>query len=168
MDRLTYKKESDNIIYIYGTEGRYGCLHMEYESELEMEGIIYKSVEHYMQAKRYENIDEEHRKMIIEAESTKKAKELGNDKSKPQKKDWHTEKLNVVYDALLKKFTISEVLKDTLLKTDGKYICNFSETDRAWGDPGDGTGKNLLGKLLMEVREKIKYNESQENEANVK
>ncbi|KAF9194169.1 hypothetical protein BGZ50_006648 [Haplosporangium sp. Z 11] len=37
------------------------------------------------------------------------------------------------------------------LRSDWEHTKN----DRYWADGGDGTGKNMLGKILMEVREKI-------------
>lgn len=40
-----------------------------------------------------------------------------------------------------------------LLSTGTREIVEFSEKDAYWGNGGDGSGKNRLGVLLMEVRE---------------
>ena len=43
-----------------------------------------------------------------------------------------------------------------LLDTGDKTLAEHSKNDFYWADGGDGTGKNMLGKLLMKVREEIK------------
>jgi predicted NAD-dependent protein-ADP-ribosyltransferase YbiA (DUF1768 family) len=34
-------------------------------------------------------------------------------------------------------------------------VAGQSTNDSYWGDGGDGSGKNMLGKILMEVRHKL-------------
>lgn len=36
------------------------------------------------------------------------------------------------------------------VKTEGMFL------DRYWGDGGDGSGKNMLGKILMRVRDNLR------------
>ncbi len=40
-----------------------------------------------------------------------------------------------------------------------KAIAEHCE-DKVWGDGKDGTGKNLLGKILMQVREELREEQS--------
>lgn len=49
--------------------------------------------------------------------------------------------------------------KKVLLSTDDAILIEHTTKDFYWGDGGDGSGKNMLGTILMEIREKI-INES--------
>jgi ribA/ribD-fused uncharacterized protein len=49
-----------------------------------------------------------------------------------------------------------------LLSTGNQLIVENSPVDYYWGCGADGSGKNMLGKILMEVRE-ILRKEEQEN-----
>ncbi len=65
-----------------------------------------------------------------------------------------------MYKALQAKFTQHEDLKEKLLSTGNAFLVEHVKSDRYWGDGGDGgdgrVGKNMLGKLLVKVREEIK------------
>ncbi len=58
-------------------------------------------------------------------------------------------------NVIIAKFTQHEDLKKKLLDTGDYKLVEHTKNDNIWGDGGDGTGKNLLGKCLMEVREYI-------------
>ncbi len=57
--------------------------------------------------------------------------------------------------ALVHKFKQHKELKERLLLTAGSKLVEHTKNDKYWGDGGDGSGKNMLGKLLMVVRDKI-------------
>ena len=42
-----------------------------------------------------------------------------------------------------------------LLATGDSVIVEHTEADAFWGDGGDGSGKNMLGRILMEVRTRL-------------
>ena len=58
--------------------------------------------------------------------------------------------------ALVAKFTQHDGLRQLLVGTGKRKLVERSPYDTFWGDGGDGSGKNQLGKLLMEVREELK------------
>lgn len=58
--------------------------------------------------------------------------------------------------AVRAKFTQHEDLKQVLLSTGDAILVEHTSNDRYWGDGGDGTGRNALGKILMQVREEIR------------
>ena len=58
--------------------------------------------------------------------------------------------------AVMAKFTQDDELKKTLLATGDSKLVEHTANDSYWGDGGDGTGKNMLGRILMETREKLK------------
>jgi len=59
-------------------------------------------------------------------------------------------------DALRAKFTQHSSLRSLLLHTGDAELIEHTKNDRYWGDGGDGTGKNRLGQLLMELRAKLR------------
>jgi ribA/ribD-fused uncharacterized protein len=46
-------------------------------------------------------------------------------------------------------------LGEILLHTGDAMIVEHTEKDAYWGDGGDGSGKNMLGRILMEVRDEL-------------
>ena len=52
-------------------------------------------------------------------------------------------------------------LRALLLSTADARIVEHTENDDCWGDGGDGRGKNLLGRILMEVREQLRAGPTQ-------
>ena len=58
--------------------------------------------------------------------------------------------------ALRAKFTQHENLKKILLDTGDRELIEDSPTDYQWGCGQDGTGQNLLGKALVEIRTELR------------
>ncbi|QDU94018.1 NADAR domain-containing protein [Lignipirellula cremea] len=59
-------------------------------------------------------------------------------------------------EAVLAKFTQHEDLRELLLSTGDAKIVEHTENDDYWGDGGDGRGKNMLGRVLMDVRQSLR------------
>ena len=53
------------------------------------------------------------------------------------------------------KFTQHPKLKKVLLDTGDRKIVEHTKRDSYWGDGGDGSGKNMLGILLMKLRSEL-------------
>jgi N-glycosidase YbiA len=47
-------------------------------------------------------------------------------------------------------------LREILVATGNASIIEHTENDSYWGDGGDGSGPNMLGRILMEIREELK------------
>lgn len=67
-------------------------------------------------------------------------------------KNWQVNKVQVMFWGLLAKFSQNSALREKLIATGNATLHEDSPTDMFWGIKG----KDMLGKLLMEVREKIK------------
>ena len=63
---------------------------------------------------------------------------------------------DIMLKALRAKFTQNDHLKDLLLGTKQRELVEHTSNDTYWGDGGDGSGQNKLGKLLMQVRTELK------------
>lgn len=72
--------------------------------------------------------------------------------------DWDNVKDNVMRKAVWAKFTQHPDLQQLLLDTNDAYIAENSPRDSYWGLGKDGDGKNMLGKILEEVRTLLSSN----------
>jgi ribA/ribD-fused uncharacterized protein len=119
--------------------------------------FAWRTVEHYYQAQKFEDFELYYK--IKNEETVNEAKRIAaqnHDKIRP---DWETIKDDVMRIALFAKFTQNHHCAVVLLRTGSDVLVEYSPWgDRYWGDGGDGTGENRLGKMLMEVRDYIKEN----------
>lgn len=75
-----------------------------------------------------------------------------------RRSDWFDVNEEVMYQALLAKFTQNDDLKSLLLATGDAYLVEHSPDDGFWGDRLDkdgNPGKNRLGSLLMTLRSEL-------------
>ncbi len=84
------------------------------------------------------------------------AAQMGRERNRPKRADWQEVKEGVMLEALRAKFTQHEELKAILLGTGEATLVEHTANDSYWGDGGDGSGKNRLGVLLMQVREELR------------
>ena len=65
--------------------------------------------------------------------------------------------MDLMKDILYAKFDQNDDLKAILLATGDRELREHTPRDKFWGDGGKkGNGKNMLGKLLMSVREELR------------
>jgi predicted NAD-dependent protein-ADP-ribosyltransferase YbiA (DUF1768 family) len=69
--------------------------------------------------------------------------------------DWEQVKDDVMLKALAEKFVQNPKLAQLLLSTGQRTLVEHTTRDSYWGDGGDGSGKNMLGKLLMKIRSSL-------------
>lgn len=139
---------SGNIINSF--KGQYSFLSNFYPVQVEIEGIVYPSVEHAYVAMK--TMDIELRKQISLMETAGKVKRMG--RTLNIRSDWDHIKLPVMFGLLRLKFQKPE-LKLLLVSTGDSHL----EEGNWWGDTFwgvcKGVGENNLGKLLMRVRQEI-------------
>jgi len=110
------------------------------------------TVEHYFQAKKFD--DEAHVEKIRNAKTPSSAKSLGRSRKVKIRQDWEHIKDEVMRKAVRKKFETHDDLRGILLATGKRELIENAPRDYYWGCGACRTGKNMLGKLLMEVRER--------------
>lgn len=140
-------------VYFYTTQGEYGAFSNFSRHGFELDGKYWKTSEHYFQAMKFE--DTKYETMVREARSPKEAANLGRRRDFPLRKDWDAIKDDVMRRAVTKKFETHEDIAKLLLSTGDSDIVENAPSDYYWGCGKDGSGKNMLGKILMEVREKL-------------
>lgn len=133
----------------------YAFLSNFHPSTITVDGKAYPTVEHAYQS--YKTLNEESREMIRKAKDPSIAKKLG--RGVEMRPDWEAVKEELMCDFIRKKFE-SPFLADLLIKTeDSELIFGNTWNDRVWGICR-GTGENLLGKILMKVRQELKKSSS--------
>lgn len=142
------------IIQFYSVSVEYGCFSNFAAFPITNKGKRWPTSEHYFQGQKFENA--EHREAIRKAKSPMIAARMGRDRKKKLRRDWESAKGNVIRAAVLAKFTQHDELRAILLATGNAKLAEHTKNDSCWGDGGDGRGKNMLGRILMEVRETLR------------
>ena len=110
--------------------------------------------EHYFQSQKF--LDLGHQEEIRRAKTPMIAARLGRERSRPLRRDWEAVKDTVMRDAVEAKFRQHTELRALLLATGTAELVEHTDADDYWGDGGDGSGRNMLGRILMEVRETLR------------
>lgn len=140
---------------IKGFFGQYRFLSNFYPCPITYQGLDFYHTEGAFQAAKTidPNIHPAYSKYIATLKDPRDAKKFGQ--TCPLRPDWEYVKFDIMYELLEQKFT-KEPFKTLLLNTGNKYL----EETNSWGDiifgVCNGTGLNILGKLLMKLRQKIK------------
>jgi N-glycosidase YbiA len=138
-------------INFYSTKGDYGCFSNFAAYPILLDGKEWRTSEHYFQAQKFVDAPE-HQEAIRSQPSPMIAARMGRDRSKKLRADWETVKDAIMTKAVTAKFSQHEALRQFLLATGDATLIEHTKNDRYWGDGGDGTGKNMLGKILMQIR----------------
>lgn len=152
------ESDAPAVINFYSTAGEYGCFSNFSRHSIFLKGKRWPTSEHYFQAQKF--VGEPDEEEIRRAAKPMLAASMGRDRKRPLRRDWESVKEQVMLDALRAKFTQHEDLKAILLGTGNAKLVEHTANDSYWGDGGDGSGKNVLGQLLMKVREELRTPEA--------
>jgi len=144
------------------------CFSQWWVAPFEVEGVVYRTAEHWMMAGKAELFhDNDTLQKILACETPAEAKELGRLVQHFDPTAWDRHKFDLVVRGSYQKFAQNAALKEFLLNTGDKVLVEASPVDRIWGigmkrdDPAAGNpslwkGDNLLGFALMEARAKLR------------
>lgn len=118
-----------------------------------LNGLRWPTSEHYFQAQKFAGT--EHVELVRNAKTPMDAANLGRDRSRPLRRDWERVKDDVMRRAVRAKFSAHPELIELLRSTGQAELVEAAPNDFYWGAGRDGTGKNMLGKILMEVRAEL-------------
>ncbi|MER3435753.1 MAG: Swarming motility protein YbiA [Leptolyngbya sp. ERB_1_1] len=151
-------------INFYHLNKPYGFFSNFARYKIELKGKTWATSEHYFQAQKF--VGTSHEEEIRQAQSPREAAEMGRDRQRPLRQDWEAVKDDVMREALYAKFTQHPDLKQKLLDTGDAVLVEHTRNDTYWGDGGDGTGRNMLGQLLMEIRKRLRNEIANESASN--
>ena len=150
------KQSQGDVINFYHERNDFGFFSNFFKAPIVIDGVDYPTTEHYFQAMKFATTDIPYMEKIASVSSPGEAARLGRSRSHPLRKDWEEVKDDIMRKALDAKFTQHPSLKKQLLVTGDKQLVEHTKNDSYWGDGGDGTGKNMLGHLLVELRQQFK------------
>lgn len=139
-----------SIIHFYRAEDEFGCFSNFSSHAIYLDKRRWPTSEHYFQAMKF--LDRKNQELIRSAKTPGLAARLGRDRKRPLRRDWESVKYGIMRQAVLTKFTQHDDLREILLATGDARLVEHTANDRIWGDGGDGSGSNWLGRILMEVR----------------
>jgi N-glycosidase YbiA len=138
------------VVYFYRVADAYGSFSNFSRHPVEIDGRTWPTAEHYFQAQKFH--DPGIRARIALLDSPKEAARTGRDPSLPLRSDGETVKDDVMRTAIWAKVRQHQDVRALLLGTGTALIVEHTNKDPYWGDGGDGSGRNVLGLILVEVR----------------
>lgn len=141
-------------INFYRTDDEFGYFSNFAPFPITLKEKIWPTSEHYFQAQKFAGT--EHEEVIRREKSPMIAARMGRDRKKPLRADWESVKDEIMREAVRAKFMQHAELRERLLATGDAEIVEHTKNDAYWGDGGDGSGENMLGRILMEVRQEIR------------
>lgn len=144
---------TNKTIHFYSTRDPFGEFSNFSKHRVFLKGKSWPTSEHYFQAQKFAGT--EHEEAVRLAQSAKIAAEMGRDRKRPLRPDWEAVKEDVMREVVRAKFTQHKELRELLLSTGEAEVIEHTKNDNYWADGGDGTGKNRLGKILMEIRDEL-------------
>lgn len=135
-----------------------------YYSEFILDGMRFNSVEQYMMYNKAITFgDTETAQKILNTNNFKLMRQLGREVHNYNDRVWSSIRYDVVKAGVLAKFSQNAGLAEKLLNTGNSLLAECAVRDRIWGiglgmsnpdrfNPAMWKGQNLLGKVLMDVR----------------
>ena len=141
------------VIQFYRVNEPYGAFSNFAPFPIRLGGKIWPTTEHYFQAQKFP--EGEHQDAIRQEPSPMIAARMGRDRKRPLRPDWDAVKDSVMREAVLAKICQHEEVRALLLSTGKARLVEHTANDSYWADGGDGTGRNRLGEILMELRDHV-------------
>lgn len=133
----------------------YGCFSNFWKCEIFYQQDVYPTSEHLYQARKYEGTDDTYMDLIRRADTAWDAAALGR-RGRNIRQNWDDIRVMIMEDVLMLKFGQNPDLRKVLLATEDREIQEVFPGEEFWSAGPEGNGKNMLGKTLMKVRDKLR------------
>ncbi len=147
--------ENDLFLSRSDPENRFGT---HASLSFELEGKRWPTVEHYFQGMKFS--DETQQEKVRNAPTPQQARKLGRKRHKSFRKDWKKVRETVMTRGVYTRCRTHPDLADELLATGDQKIVENSNFDYFWGCGRDRRGENAYGRVLMNVRAKLRSEQS--------
>jgi N-glycosidase YbiA len=119
-----------------------------------LEGEIWQSAEHYVQAQRF--CCDKAKARVRDSDYAFVGKAIARERPEALRADWEKVRDGVMEKAVRSKFASHPSLCAKLCATGDAEIIEASALSKHWGAGADGTGKNMLGRILMKIRSDLR------------
>ncbi|MEZ9698147.1 NADAR family protein [Vibrio sp. 10N.261.46.E12] len=146
--------QAEEVLF-YEPEDPNGYLSNFAACPIKVDDQVWATSEHYYQAMKFAS--KALRNTILEASTPAEAFSLSRDYEDQDqvREDWYDIRVEVMQFIVTEKFRQNPQFALFLTNTGDSLIKEHSHKDHFWGDGGDGTGENHLGKILMAVRQQL-------------
>lgn len=120
---------------------------------LQLEDLYWPSAEHYYQATKYQGATKE---KIRTCDNPTQARKMGRSIFKRKRSDWKQIRVTVMTRAIYTKCRTHLEVTEALLETELKPLANNAFGEYFWGVGRDGRGENHYGKVLQNVRDRLR------------
>jgi len=154
-------------LFFWGENKINGFLSNFYPTKFIIDNLTYNCSEQYFMKKKQELFDKTNNILatnIMNETNPKNIKNYGRQVKNFSDDIWNINKYKIMYDGVFAKFSQNHELKIKLLNTGNMYLVEASPYDKIWGigfnqsnalNNKNKWGQNLLGKILMKVRDKL-------------
>ena len=148
-------------------KGEWRMLSNMYEAPTQMDSITFPTVEHYFQWMKAKTFgDGESADKILKTASAKAVKAIGKKVKDFKAEEWDAKKDAIMIAAIRAKVFQHPDIRDKLKQTGVRPIGEASARDKYWAigtseetskarDPSKWPGKNMLGKIWMDLRKEL-------------
>jgi N-glycosidase YbiA len=140
-------------ILFYATDKPYGEFSNFSRHTITLDGFLWPTSEHYFQAQKFAGTP--HEGELRQQPTPMLAAQMGRRRDLPFRPDWEAVKDEIMMTALRAKFIQHPELRELLLSTGDAELVEHTKNDSYWADGGNGSGRNRLGELLMELRAEL-------------
>lgn len=142
------------VINFYSTKDEHGYMSNFAAYPIVIGDLIWKTSEAWYQAQKVD--DPAYKEKIHLLKSPMAAAIEGRKPENKIREDWDRIKNSLMHFVVTEKFSQHPDIRAKLIATGDAYLCEHTTNDSYWGDGGDGSGQNMLGKILMIVRDELK------------
>jgi ribA/ribD-fused uncharacterized protein len=143
-----------HVIQFHSVGADYGWLSNSAPYPISLESKMWYTAEHYFQTQKF--YSEGVKKQILKTRSAAEVIRISNNPKLRIRKDWIYVRVDAMRTAVRAKFTQIPELRKLLVNTGDAVLIDHSDDDSYWSDGGDGNGQNMLGVVLMEVRDELR------------
>jgi ribA/ribD-fused uncharacterized protein len=160
-EKAPLPEPEEGVIRFEGSsEGLYRAFNNFFKASFTVDGKDYMSIANYFNSQKFAGSDDAFAEEIRGQKNPALTRAKAANKEHPARADWAAVKVDVMRHGLVAKFSQNAELRTLLLSTGDAPIEATQEDEMAtkgyWSIGADGSGENMLGELLEEVRDIIK------------
>lgn len=148
---LYRNKEDESTVYWFSSP--YDALNNWSAHVVEAWGRKFFTLEHAYHFRKFNDSHSEIAEKIANANSPWAAMKLARKYADKIRPDWENVKVGIMKELVCLKHEQNEDVQDVLLRTGSRAIVENSPWDDFWGCGAEGTGRNVMGKIWMKVRD---------------